>query len=261
MPEFDQTVFEEYRRLLHDCMTAAVDTIQQITKVENGTSDLLVLGLYASLVEYVNCALTLAGKKISAGDDVIFRSFLEGFVDLKNLLNVENYNLHLQLEHDMNWDRVLKAAADGNPFFETIALSADRVDRHAEHNENIHNLRRAGITKLTVKEKFKLAGLEQEYGSIYAFSSREAHNGLGALMRRHFVEDGKNYVIKLNHWDADRCSLRFDGYLSFLTDATYLVAKRFDCDADALFGPISERVVKLRKYVSDDLDGNCNGSR
>lgn len=250
MTSFDEEIFEEYRGLLKECMGKGVDAIQRVNKVENGTPDLLILSLYASLLEYINCALVLSAKKISSADDVIFRSFLEGFVDFKNLLRIENYHLNLQVDHDMSWNKVLKAACDGNPFFESIALAEDRDARHLEHRANIDHLLGAGIKKISIKKKFDLAEMTAEYESIYAFSSREVHNSIGALMRRHFEEDGDNYVLKLNHWLPERCSLRFDGYLVFLIEATNLLSEKFDSSLADVMKPISEQLARLRQKVT-----------
>lgn len=227
--------------------------LKKFNKAEDGTTDLWIITLYASLLEYMNTARVLMTKRISAGDDAIFRSFLEGFVDLKNLISDPDYHKSLLLEFHIAWAKVHKAAKAGNEFFSKIATDVDQAENEIEHDRIIAELRAAGIRKLQVRDKFTKAGLEQEYNAIYAFSSREVHNSFGALMRRHVSENDEGVTLRLNNWSAGRAELRMDAYAAFLIDATNMLGEKFGKNTDEL-APLAERLLALRSEAVLNVD-------
>lgn len=126
---------------------------------------------------------------------LLARTLLEAHVDLTILAQD---NLHWK---SMIWSflsqrrRVLRAAPGGNPFLGRIAASADYGSMLAEVESSLQGLRNDGYGEVRIKEKFKTAGLEDEYEAIYWSLCQESHNNLGALENRHVEHDATAFRV------------------------------------------------------------------
>ncbi|TBT15689.1 hypothetical protein D5E83_23965 [Vibrio parahaemolyticus] len=94
------------------------------------------VGLYCSLIELSQSFEVLTRDYVHTGALVLFRSFMEHYVDLKNLRNSESYVDVLDLDNGSSHLKQLKQAKDGNPYFSSLAYLADtEIPRIQEENK------------------------------------------------------------------------------------------------------------------------------
>lgn len=230
----------------------ALEVVQKVKDIADDAGDEIFIALVATLIEYANAALLLASKKTSAGDDSMFRSFLEGFVDLKNLAEDKYYRYVLLLDYHKQWITLLKSASSGNEFLKGIAEHESYKEQLANHESQLKWLNKKHVQSMTRFAKFRKAEMEAEYRSIYNFTSGEAHNNMRALFRRNLDFNEEGWVVKINYWSPDRCVTRFDAYSGLLIQAMKMTNVRFKLDAN---GQIEAATEKLSAARDIDVDG------
>ena len=205
----------------------AQTSIVLVDRFDRHNSDLNVVALYASLIEYLTAAYVLTQKRLDSGANSIFRSFLEAYVDIKNQCEDEEYREQVIYEYHLSWLKTLKAAEDKNPYLFDLADAPDLADRMQIHRTYIEKAEAAGLRKMQIRAKFEKAGMLNEYQSIYGSVSSGAHNGFRHLISRHltFGEDTTN--ININQFDADGLKPILDGYCGLMLHATKLLGERF----------------------------------
>lgn len=239
--------YSAYTEALFSAHETAINLLEKVTKVEDESGDEIFVAMMATLIEYANTGLLLASKKTAAGDDSVFRSFLEAFVDLKNLSGDAHYKYVLLFDYHDQWRKLLKSAAGGNPYLEGIAADGGLDERIGDHEQQLRWLKRKNIKPLNKIQKFKKAEMEAEYRSIYNFSSGEAHNNMRALFRRNLDFNENGWVVRINQWSEDRCIPRFDAYAGLLIRAAELTNLRFALGADEQIEGATQKLSAARK--------------
>ena len=231
---------------------SAWETIQKVKTFDNSRGDAYCIALFASMIEYANTGLLLASKHTSAGDDSVFRSFLEAFVDLKNLVSDNEYQFVLQLEYHHQWIKLLRAADGQNEYLASIATDADKNSQLKDHEKQIQWLKKKKVPQLNKMQKFKKANMLAEYQSLYNFTSSEAHNNLRALIRRNLSFSNDQIVVRVNFWSNSRCRTRFDTYSAMLLLASEMTAKHFVLDIEGLLEKPKEALIQARKAYEEN---------
>jgi hypothetical protein len=94
--------------------------------------------------------------------------------------------------HIKEWLRVLKEAKKGkNPYLALIAALPDLDTLIADQEKELRELKSKGKGSLDVVERFELAGMVDEYRSLYNFLSCDSHSNIRALISRH-IKVGRN---------------------------------------------------------------------
>lgn len=129
----------------------------------------------------------------------IFRNILECSVDLHNLVDDPKYIHSMQLNYHQEWLNVIKTAATGNPYLTHIAQMKTLKEQIKQAEDEIKNARAQGGKYLSTSKRFKLAGMEDEYQSLYNFLSCDSHNNIRALIDRHIDidENTNNFQIRI----------------------------------------------------------------
>lgn len=171
-----------------------------------------LIALLGSMIELSGALCALSDKRAYAAVKPIFRSFLETFVEFKNLSGDRKYGYHMEASYIDQWNKVLKAAVkQDNPYLTKIG-ELPHIEVEIETNSReLKKLRNDGYQTLNVYEKFQRAGMESEYRSMYNFLSNESHSNIRALINRHFEfdDDGGNLeVVFYKDWEKDE----FDHY-------------------------------------------------
>lgn len=164
---------------------------------KHNSVDVYRMALYGSLLEFADAMCILYRAKRYTALDSIFRSFLEGAVDLRNLLRDASYVENMNVAHAKQWLKVLREAKGGhNPSLSGIAGAPDLDAKISEHEAEIQRLGTQGYRALNVCERFDRAGMLEEYGSLYNFLSCDAHSNIRALVSRHMHQSEDGYDIQ-----------------------------------------------------------------
>ena len=147
------------------------------------------MGIYCTLIELSDSFHTLVDSQNYTGSLSIYRSFIENYVDLKNLQLNPYYVYQLDYGSYLQEQRLLKAAAKDNPYLCSISQNAD--EKLPLISVEIDKLKENEDYKLcyTIKGKFSRANMEAEYEGLYPTLSAESHCSLDAIFSRHFNID------------------------------------------------------------------------
>ncbi|MGR9168849.1 DUF5677 domain-containing protein [Rhizobium sp. KDH_Rht_773_N] len=190
-----------------------------------------IMSLYASIMEQTYNALVLLRADQHATLDIILRSTLEAYVDLINLCNDPEYLKQMQASFHDQWIKLAQyGVRGGNPFLIKFENSADASQRLAEHQAELAAL---GVKPMSIYEKFRLAGFEQIYQSVYNSLCNESHNNIRALTLRHFRFDANEnpQLVMFAEPSPDSLNGTLSGYLSAVSDTTHIVHTYFKTNA------------------------------
>lgn len=174
-------------------------------------ADRTLISYYASMIEFSTSIYILAEAKVFTGIPSLFRVALECYVDLKNLIKNQNYINNLELSYLYQWQKVTNAAKGGNPYLADIAQTENINKEIAQTSAKIQELEKDHYKDLNIFERFSLAGMEEEYHSLYNFWCCETHNNIRALIDRHVEINDKNNDFSLVINKVNKAS-EFDHY-------------------------------------------------
>ncbi|WP_420390560.1 DUF5677 domain-containing protein [Marinobacter sp.] len=173
-----------------------------------------LMALYGALVEYSDSLIHLAMAKKSVAIPVVFRSFLEAYVDFKNLAEDRRYGNHMEASYSKEWLRVLEEAEERkNPYLVGIGSDAELMLQIQHHKDRLTQLKADGYQPLSHYTKFEKAGMVEEYRSIYNFFCSDSHNNIRSLIDRFIIIDKEKNDFELVFF-KDSPSGEFDHYLS-----------------------------------------------
>lgn len=185
--------------VLKKAIEFANEHVVQLEMQNNYKYHVYSVGLYCSLIELSQSFEVLTRGYVHTGALVVFRSFMEHYVDLKNLRNNECYVDVLDLDNGRTHLKQLKHAKDGNPYFSSLVYLADtEIPLIKEENRKLAE--KLGKNKYSVFDKFQMAGMGNEYKGLYAYLCSEAHSSLSSIVKRHFrKDDAKDYIELVVH--------------------------------------------------------------
>jgi hypothetical protein len=142
--------------------------------------------LYLAMVEYADVLVVMEKNEKAAGIASIVRSLLEAYVDLYNLSQDANYGYGLEFSYRKEWLRVAAEAERGtNRYLNGMSSAAGFLEQIKQWQADVAASEGKGHRALNKEQKFALAGMEEEYRSIYNFLCSESHNNIRALSRKH----------------------------------------------------------------------------
>lgn len=200
------------------------------------------MALYATILEQNRSAIALRAARSYAGIEQILRSCLEAYVDLSNLLRDNRYIDNLKFEYHRQWIKLAKAGIKGdNDFLAAFRDNEDAKDLLNRHSESLSALRKKGVSKKTIEEKFKDADLEEVYKSVYNSLSAEGHNDLRALISRHFfkTEEGEVQIRLFEPPSSEAVDSTVDQFLGILIDSGVRVHRTLNSE------PAAEALIEL----------------
>ncbi len=179
---------------LHDRSMALLEGVTFDKRLEE---DGYIVCLYASMIELVGGIVVLVKENRHTSVSPAFRTFLEAYVDFKNMLDDANYLLNCYARHHEGWLKIHKESEKPNPYLAEIREHEDRDAAIERHETELKSLLERGYTPLNVFTRFERAGMANAYRSIYHFESHRAHNNLQALISRHFECDQNDFGLAL----------------------------------------------------------------
>ncbi len=154
-----------------------------------------VLLVYA-VIDDARAVLALVRAGALAGTPIVTRSALDAYADIANLSDHPEYWQSLQVADAEKWKKLLERASQGeNPVLKQITLSASLPIGRKQNARELDQLRLEGGKSLGIGERFKKAGLTDEYESVYAILSSEAHNNVSYLQSRYIDYDDQSAWI------------------------------------------------------------------
>jgi hypothetical protein len=242
---------------LHDM---ALNLISEIKFEKRDEISRTIASLYASLIEQTGSLLALINTKKRAGTDAIFRSFVEAFVDIINLINDPEYINFMRSKYHAEWLKVMKESAKGtNPYLAGMATIPDFDKVIDEHENNLNELKKNGFSQLTIADAFKRAGMEDVYRSVYNFLCSESHNNIRSLIARHIDFSGEDFGIVMYKEAGERdFEATLDTVAGMLMSASLGVHKHFGSTATAINGlhEMDGRLAQLRIDRETDIESS-----
>lgn len=207
--------------------------------------------LYASMIELCGGILVLVERDRKTAVSPVFRTLLEAYVDLRNALQDPAYVEHTLARHHKDWIKVL-SHGEKNPFLAGVIEHRDRDEALERHRQELEKLQRDGIRPLKPNERFKQAGMAEEYVSIYHFESDATHNSWQAMIARHFEKTEEDFELALyKRHTLDDYTTHLDSAASLLLDATERIHERFESAQKQEVGRLREEFDKVRTNMVD----------
>lgn len=187
------------------------------------------IALYGTLIEFAGAITTLIEHRGRIAVPSVFRSFLEAAVELRNLNSDPAYIEHMYAGHVKHWLDVMNEAKKGNPYLTKIGAEPNLDDAIAKDEAALAELVAKKKGPLQVFQRFKLAGMVQEYESMYNFLSCDAHSNIRALVDRHFEECDEDFNLAYYKDEPlESFAATLDGTVALLLQASLDTHKAFD---------------------------------
>jgi hypothetical protein len=168
------------------------------------------LFLYGTILELTDSAVALMKAGAPAGLPMLLRSVLEATVDLRNQIDDQKY---IHVLYAMYLEKYIwfleEALTLKNPFLKSLGEHKEVPKTLTAMKEQLAALKRQGYEPLSVYRRFKKAGMEHEYSSVYNSLCSDAHNNLRSLQSRHRddVDSGGIGFFREDHpadWGSNR---------------------------------------------------------
>jgi hypothetical protein len=185
----------EFLKLSIRCAVRACDGLRY--DFYTPTDRYAVLLLYATL-DHGRSVIALAEAGTYTAIPIVTRTALDAYADIANLCDHPRYWENLKAADASKWKPLLERASQGdNPVLK--AFSEDELlpigRRH--NSQELKELRARGVESLGIETRFERAGLTNEYESMYAILSAEAHNNVSNLQSRYIDwNDERAWITK-----------------------------------------------------------------
>lgn len=157
-----------------------------------------LMSMHCTIIELSSCCIELLKIGQTTAAPAIARSVLEAYADLKCLLLDENHWRFMHARHLKDKEDFISKAINGNSLLEGYSLQFDLEHELAVVQEERAMLNADGYKpKRHISDRFKKAGMESEYESMYALLCNDAHNSQSALVSRHLEANGDGFRITL----------------------------------------------------------------
>lgn len=190
--------------------------------------DRISLSLYVTLFDLADAICLTASHRPSIAVPTLARQALDAYVDFINVLTHENYWKRLELMDDIKWKTALEHASAGrNPYLQSITEHDGLNEMRKAHTQQISEWERQSIKPLEPRERFCLAGMENEYQGIWANLSSAAHNNLSSVMSTRFDLDAsrpRELILEPEIVPYESAAIAHTGYL--LMEATEKIHRR-----------------------------------
>ena len=195
--------------------------------------------LYCSIVEYSDTLISLDKEVKNVAIPLVARALLEAYVDLVNLSENKEYGYNLEAGFIHEWLRVTNEAGKlENPYLEGLAVSESFDEQVAQWNANLEELKKKGYGKLNRFEKFRRAGMENEYRSIYNFLCSYSHNNIRALNDRYIeVSDDETdfKVTMFKEREDDENEQYLSLGLQYLHTSSQIIHRKLETGYEGVF--------------------------
>jgi hypothetical protein len=143
-----------------------------------------VLAYASSIIELAEAILILNRNGNISGIPILYRTFSETYVDFHNLSSDLNYSYRLQSNRIKEWIRVIDALdpknlnwlKQSNELQDLVSFKKDLLAEKEELDDKFKPIK--------IREKFKIAGLEDFYQTMYNELCSDSHSNLRSVFSR-----------------------------------------------------------------------------
>ena len=182
--------------------------------------------LHARLVDLSSGVGALLKAHDVAGIYHLVRGQLEAFGDLLNLLSDPAYVEQMDAAYCAEVRRVLQAVVReglGEKHLGDMSASLKTAE------DRLDELKKRGVSRLNVSDRFRRAGLAGEYYSVYAYLCTHTHNNVSALETRHVDKTREPHQLLIGSDEIDtELAIVIELSLRMPMDALKLLIQRFE---------------------------------
>lgn len=183
---------------LESLLTKTIDLTGRIILHMEIPQHSYLMSMHCTIIELSSCCIEMLKIGQATAVPLIARSVLEAYADFTCLLQDENHWRFMHAGHLKDKAKLTAEASSGNPLFADLAQHIDIEHELLVVREELASLKAEGIEPIRhISDRFKKAGMEAEYKSMYTLLCNEAHNSQSALISRHIEEDGDGFRITL----------------------------------------------------------------
>lgn len=191
---------------LADCLTGAYAKLRKIfgdvRLTDRSNSQRLFLITFISLHTNISECLKLFKIGMYGQSQLVLRTMLESYADLKNLISVDGYAERLMLT---NVNQQLKVYS--SVVLLKSEVSEELIDEFDWMVRMASDYSARKVKPLTVQEKFKTAGLCNYYATAYRHYSSLSHNDFaGTLFGCHDID---HPVLNIHHHREQDSNMNF----------------------------------------------------
>jgi hypothetical protein len=235
----------EFLKELHDVCVKEVDKISfdktQIRAVH-------LIGLYGSIIEFTGSFVCLVENKHRTGIPTIFRSLFETYVHFHNLHEEATYGYHMEVSNQEQWLKLLKEAKKGvNPYLSAMTKQPNLDELIEKCETELEDLADKGFRALNIYDRFKKAGMVNEYRSLYNSLSNDSHSSIRALIDRHIEIDKSDHrLVFYKDLQLDDLLLHIDFTAGILIDSSLKLHKVFKTSSVKTFENMAQKLNEIR---------------
>lgn len=247
----------EYLEFLMKLVPELIIRSKQLTFDKEDRFDQYAVMLYASIVELANSVCRLVAIGEPTGSRTLTRTALEAFVDLKNLMDDQEYVKHLDAKSLTEWLKTYEIAVNGNEFFVSLAEVPGLTERIEAERAELDKLKEQGFRPLNVFERFDRAGMDDIYQSVYRWFCSDSHNSFRGLMGRHLEisDDGAIALHILKETPSEYHLPVIDVLSGFLIDSSQLVHARYGKGPEVI-DDLEQELSDVRERLLANHDQN-----
>ncbi len=241
-------VEEKLVAFLQKASDEALNNAHELRFDNQHPQQLYAICLYGTILETILSCLTLVKQQQLMTIPILLRSVSEAYVDMVNLINDESYYDRMRATFLKEKIRLLKNSLgnESNPFL--LNVSDDPTEELQESEARLEQLKKEGKTPIQVLDKFKLAGWENEYQSVYGLLCKHSHNDISALVSRHIEERGEDYEVVF--FKDGGLRPYFDGLNAILIQSSMLIHKLLESPVEKDIQKLWEEFEVLRQQYS-----------
>ncbi|MFS8050666.1 DUF5677 domain-containing protein [Rhizobium sp. BR 314] len=220
---------------LSEILVATIDRLPRVVFNKNDERQRTLIALYATIIEQADSAVTLRRDNRWTGVNHILRSSMEAYTDLINLANDSTYLNQLNAKYHSEWIKLISEGVKGDNIFLTFFKdNAEAKAQLAYHQGELAAIE-THTKVMSVFDRFRKAGLEREYRSMYNSLCNDTHNNIRALTDRHFRldKDGLQEMVIFEDVDITSVAASLDSFMAILNGSNKIIHHYFNTDVQA----------------------------
>lgn len=212
------------------------------------------MALFGSVIELAHGMSVLQQAGSTCGIPSVFRTLLETRVEFVNLMRDATYGYHMEAADLRETLKVLKTARDKkNAFLPDLAAMPNLDQLIDDLVAQFDKLMKEGCGPLTVFDRFVLAGMEDEYRSIYNSLSSDAHSNRRALVDRHVEFNEGDFELVFFKSAPDEYALPYmESATTYVVESTREILLKFGTEAATVaFDAVLVQIPEFRTVNQD----------
>lgn len=206
--------------------------------------------LYCSFLDFTYGIVALLQNRSYWIAPIVLRAYAEALADFVNLSRDRAYLGYI--EHSY-YSQALRfcTGVESISKLASFANSAGFASYRDELREKLRDISIQGAAHMRVKDRFRMAGMEDFYGSIYSKLCAHAHSNIDALEARHLArqDSGKHRLAVRNDMPRQEKATYLYTALVMLHDATLTMREVLGLPAGGRLAPAMDRYRDLHRRL------------